>query len=119
MARHEFEKCQAAKQRKDNRAEETFPGFFRADVRNHQMPPNHAAGQIRAHVREFGDRDQVQHIKLSGELAGAQARRQIHDLGDEIKKPKHIKQAEQGVSHRLQRLVIAQARKHLSSKNCK
>src|SRR6202008_3250164 len=39
------------------------------------------------------------------------------DLGDEIKKPKHIKQAEQGVRHSLQRLIVAKPSKHLASEN--
>jgi hypothetical protein len=58
------------------------------------MAANRAAGQIGAHVGEFCDRNQVQDIELSCEHAIAQGRRQINDLGDEIKKPKHIKQAE-------------------------
>jgi hypothetical protein len=32
------------------------------------MPSDRAAGQIRAHVGKFCDRDQVQDIKLSGKL---------------------------------------------------
>ena len=58
---------------------------------------------------EFCDRDQIQNIKLPGHCARARTRREIDDLGDEIEKPEHVKQAEQGVSHGLQRLVIAQA----------
>src|SRR6476646_8773214 len=116
MARHEFVKSEAAKQRKDNSAEKTFPGFLRADVRHHQMPPNRAARQIRAHVREFGDGDQIQHVELTGELATARTRSEIHNFGDEIEKPKHVEQTEQCVSHRLQGLVVPQSRKHLPSK---
>ena len=73
------------------------------------MPPNHAARQIRTHVREFGDGDQIQHVELAGELAAARARSEINNFSDEIEKPKDVEQAEQGVSHRLQRLVITQA----------
>src|SRR4030095_1313147 len=54
MPRHEFVKRQTAKRRKDNSAEKTFPGFLRADVRHHQMPPHRAARPIRTHGREFG-----------------------------------------------------------------
>src|SRR5258707_15420668 len=113
MARHEFVKCEAAKQRKGNSAEKTFPRFFRADVRHHQMPPNRAARQIRAHVREFGDGDQIQHVELAGELAAARTRSEINNFSDEIEKPKDVEQAEQGVGHRLQRLVITQPSEHL------
>src|SRR6266436_6320642 len=113
MARHEFVKSEAAKQRKDNSAEKTFPCFLRADVRHHQMPPSHAARQIRTHVREFRDCDQIQYVELAGDLAAARARSEIHNFSDEIKKPKDVEQAEQGVSHRLQRLVIAQPCEHL------
>src|SRR6266704_6617759 len=81
------------------------------------MPANRAAGQIRAHVAEFCDRDQIQDIELSCEHATARARRKIDDLRDEIKKPKHVEQTEQGVSHRLQRFVMAQAREHLPREN--
>ena len=76
MARHEFVKSETAKQREDNSAEKTFPGFLRADVRHHQMPPNHAARQIRAHVREFGDGDQIQHVELAGD-AGRRCERGV------------------------------------------
>src|SRR6476646_5803294 len=113
MARHEFVKSEAAKQRKDNSAEKTFPGFLRANVRHHQMPPNRAARQIRAHVREFGDGDQIQHVELAGELAAARTRSEINNFSDEIEKPKNVEQAEQGVGHRLQRLVITQPSEHL------
>ena len=115
MARHEFVKSEAAKQRKDNSAEKTFPGFLRADVRHHQMPPSHAARQIRTHVRELGDGDQIQHVELAGDLAAARARSEIHNFSDEIKKPKDVEQAEQGVGHRLEGLVVPQPCKHLPS----
>src|SRR6266540_6034805 len=118
MARHEFVKSQAAKQRKDNSAEKTFPGFLRTDVRHHQMPPNRAPRQIRPHVRKLRDRDQIQYIELAGELAAARTRSEIHNFGDEIVKPKHVEQTEQCVSHRLQRLVIPKPRKHLPSEYC-
>src|SRR5437773_9544478 len=114
MARHEFVKSEAAKQRKDNSAEKTFPGFLRADVRHHQMPPNQAARQIRAHVPEFGDGDQIQHVELADDLTAARAWSEIHNISDEIKKPKDVEQAEQGAGHRLQRLVITQPCEHLS-----
>src|SRR5207247_10562754 len=106
-----------AKQRKTERAEKSFPRFFRADLRNHEMPANRAAGQVCPHVAEFCDRNQIQDIELSCEHATARARRKIDDLRDEIKKPKHVEQTEQGVSHRLQRFVMAQAREHLSREN--
>src|SRR4029077_18645646 len=114
MARYELVKPEAAKQRQDNSAEKTFPGFLRADVRHHQMPPKRAARQIRAHIREFGDCDQIQYVELAGDLAAARARSEIHNFSDKIKKPKDVEQAEQCVSHRLQRLVITQPCEHLS-----
>src|SRR5262249_56515024 len=114
MSWHQFVKSQAAKQREDNRAEKTLPGFFPTDVGHHQMPSNYTPRQICAHVRELGDRDQVQHIELPGELSAARTRSEIHNLGDEIEKPKHIEQTEQRVSHSLQGLVVPQPRKHLS-----
>jgi hypothetical protein len=79
------------------------------------MPPNRAPGQIRTHVREFGDGNQIQHVELAGKLAAAGTRSEINNFGDEIVKPKHVEQAEQSVSHRLQRLVISKPRKHLAS----
>src|SRR6476469_8775854 len=114
MARHKFVKREAAKQRQDNSAEKTFPGFLRADVRHHQMPSKRAACQIRTHVREFGDGDQIQYVELAGDLAAARARSEIHNFSDEIKKPKNVEQAKQCVSHRLQRFVITQPCEHLS-----
>src|SRR6266481_9334878 len=115
MARHEFVKRQAAKQRKDNGAEKTFPGFLRTDVWHHQMPPNRAPRQIRTHVRKLRDRDQIQYVELAGDLAAAGTRSEIHNFGDEIVKPKHVEQTKQRVSHRLQRLVVPKPRKHLPS----
>ncbi len=56
-------------------------------------------------------------IKLTCDRAGARARRQVNNFGDEIEKPQHIEQAKQCVSHRLQRLVVPQPRKHLPRKN--
>jgi len=38
------DECQAAQQRKNNRAEKTFPRFLAANVRDHQVPSNDAAG---------------------------------------------------------------------------
>src|SRR5215211_1324367 len=106
MAGHEFVKSEAAKQRKDNRAEKTFPRFLRADVRYHQMPPNRVARQIGTHVRELRDGDYIQHIELTGDLAAGGARSEINNFGDEIEKPKDVEQAEQSIGHRLQRLVV-------------
>src|SRR5215510_348602 len=113
MSRHEFVEGEAAKQREDNRAEKAFPRFLRTDVRHHQMPPNRAARQIRTHVRELRDRDQVQYVELPGELAAARTRSEIYNFGDEIEKPKHVEQTEQCVSHRLQGLIVPQSCKHL------
>src|SRR5438309_5248449 len=81
------------------------------------MPPDRTAGQVRSHVCKFCDRDQIEDVKLSRELAAARTRGQINNFGDEIIKPKNIKQTEQRVSHRLQRFVMSQSRKHLSSEN--
>ncbi len=77
------------------------------------MPPDRAPGKIRAHIAELRDCDQIEAIKLSGHDSRARPRRQIENFGGEIEKPKHIKQPEQRVSHRLQRLVVSQSRKHL------
>src|ERR1044072_7625596 len=113
MARHKFVKNQAAKQREDNCAEKTFPCFFSTDVRHHQMPPYHAARQVRAHVRKLGDCDQIQHVELAGEVTVARTRSEIHNFGDEIEKPKHVEQTEECVCHGLQRLIIPKPGKHL------
>src|SRR3954451_17881456 len=113
MAGDWFVKRETAKQRKHEGAKKTFPGLLRANVRHHQMPPNRAPSQIRAHVREFSDRNQVQHVELAGELAAARPRSEIHNFSDEIVKPKHVEHAEQCVSHRLQRLVVSKPGKHL------
>src|SRR5215475_9194418 len=115
MAGHEFVKSEAAKQREHNRAKKTFPRFLPADVRHHQMPPNHASCQIRAHVRELGDCDQIQDIELACEMAVARTRSEINNFGDEIEEPKHVEQTEQCVSHRLQWLVVPKPLKHLPS----
>src|ERR1700751_4910680 len=114
MARHQLVKGEAAKQCKRNRAEKTFPRLLPTAVRHHEMPSKRAAGQIRPHVRKLGDRDQIQDIKLTGELTAARTRSDIHNFGYEIEKPKHVEQAKQCVSHRLQRLVIPKSREHLS-----
>src|SRR2546428_12621879 len=114
MSRHELEQDQAAKERKPERTKEAFPGFFRADVRDHLVAADRAAGQIRAHVAELRHRDQIQDIKLSGYRTGARARREIKNFRREIEQPKHVKQTEERVSHRLQRLVVPQSLKHLS-----
>jgi hypothetical protein len=73
MARHQFEQRQAAEQSKNNRAEETFPRLLPANVRDHQMPSDGTASQIGSHVGKFCDRDQIQDIKLSGQLACARS----------------------------------------------
>src|SRR6516225_9428174 len=115
MARHQFVKCKAAKQRKHNRAEKTFPRLLPTDVRHHQMPPNRAPRQIRAHVRKLGNRDQVQHIKLTGELTAARTWSEVYNFSDEIEEPKDIQQTEQRVGHRLQGLVVSKSLEHLPS----
>src|SRR3954453_18903807 len=94
MTWHKLVKCEAAKQREDDSAEKTFPGFFPADVRHHQVPPDDAPSQIRAHVGELGARNQIQHVKLAGKLPGAGTRSEIHNFGDKIVKPKHVEQTE-------------------------
>ena len=58
------------------------------------MPADRAAGQIRTHVGKFRDRNQVQDVKLSREMAVAGSRSQINNLRDEIIEPKNIKQTE-------------------------
>ena len=117
MAGHQFVKCQAAHQRENNRTKKTFPSLLPADVWHHEMPPDHAAGQVRAHVREFRDRDQIQHVELSRELVCARTRSEINDLGNEIEKPKHVQQTEQCIGHRLQRLIVPQTGEHLPSEH--
>ena len=77
------------------------------------MLAERAPGQIRAHIAELRDRDEVETIKLSADHAAARARSEIQDFGGEIEEPQHVKQPEQRVSHRLQRLVVSQSREHL------
>ena len=81
------------------------------------MASDRAACQIRTHVGKFRDGDQIQDVKLPRQMASARSRSQINNLGDEIIEPKNVKQTEQGVSHCLQRFVVTQPRKHLSSEN--
>src|SRR5438094_2855853 len=84
---------------------------------NHEMPPNRAACEVRAHIGKLCDRDQIQDVKLPSQLACARTRSQINDFGDEIVEPKDVKQTKQRVGHRLQWLIVAQTRKHLSPKD--
>src|ERR1051325_2818874 len=117
MAGHKFVKGETAKQGETNRAEKTFPRFFPADVRHHQMPSNYAPGQVCAHIGEFGDGNQIQNVELAGKMAVGRTRSEIHNLRDEIVKPEHVQQPEQRVSHGLQRFVIPKSREHLPSKD--
>src|SRR6202011_371240 len=117
MTGHQFEKSQAAEKSKSERAEKSFPCFFGADLRAHQMSADCAAGQVRAHIAEFRDRDQIQNIKLSGDRSPDRSRSEVKYFGREIKKPEHIEQTEQRVSHRLQRLSVPQSREHLPAEN--
>ena len=94
MPGHQLEQHQTAQERKNKRAKKSFPGFFCADVRAHQMPTERTARQIRAHVAELRHRDQIQNVKLAGHDAIGRARRKIKDLGDEIEQPEHVKQTE-------------------------
>src|SRR5204862_1635953 len=68
-------------------------------------------------IAELRDRDEVETIKLSADHAVARARSEIKDFGSEIEKPQHVKQPEQRVSHRLQRLIVSQSGKHLPGKH--
>src|SRR6266516_5731340 len=47
-------------------------------------------------------------------MARARSGRKINNFCNEIVEPENVKQTEQGVSHRLQRLVVPKARKELS-----
>src|ERR1700719_5224804 len=114
MPWHYFEQHQAAKERKNERSEKPFPRFLRADVGTHQVSTDCAAGQIGTHVAELGDRDQIQNVKLSRHDSVSPARSKIKDFRNEVEKPQDIKQPEYGVGHRLQRLVVAKPREHLS-----
>src|SRR6202011_4349956 len=95
----------------------SFPRFFGADVRNHEMTSHRAAGQVRAHVAEFCHRDQVETVKLSGDRSGARARSEIKNFRVEIEEPENVEQTKQRIGHRLQRLVLAQSGKHLPRKH--
>ena len=81
------------------------------------MPADQAPGQIRAHVAEFGDGDQIQDIKLPTDDSARCAGRKIKNFRREIEKPKHVKQTEQRVSHRSQRFIMPQASEHLTSEH--
>src|SRR5207302_11439484 len=102
-----------AEKRKTERAEKTLPRFFRRDVRDERVSADEAAGDIRAHVAELRNHDQIEHIKMPGHVPGGVARKNIDDFRDEIEKPEHVEKSEGRVSHRLQRRIIARALEHL------
>ena len=60
---------------------------------------------------------QIKDVKLAGHRPIRRARRHVDDFGDEIEKPEHIKQPEERVGHRLQRLIVPQAVEHLPGEN--
>src|SRR5438270_6277285 len=117
MSGHQFKEGQATKKRQSQGAEKSLPRFIWADMRDHQVSPKRAACEIIAHVAEFGDRNQIKTIKLSGYDSRGRTRSEIKNFGGEIEKPQHVKQPEKCVSHRLQRLVLAKSGKHLARKN--
>ena len=117
VTRHQLEQDETAQKSKGERAEKSFPRLLCANLRHHQMPANRAASQIRAHVAELRDRNQIETIKLPRYNSAARSRREIENFGGKIEKPEHVKQSEQRVSHRLQRFVVPQTGKHLPAKH--
>src|SRR5436190_23434326 len=97
MNGHQLEHAPAGEKREGERSEKTFPGFLRADVRNELMTPNQAAGQIRAHIAELRDGDQIEDIKLARHSAGRGARHHVNDLGNKVVKPKDVEQSKDRV----------------------
>src|ERR1700682_3475820 len=113
MPRHQFPQTPARQQRKSQRAEKAFPGFLRADVRDHLVATDQATGQIRAHIAELRDRDEIQNVKLSRDRTRRGPWNHVDDFGDEIVEPENVKQPEDRVSHRPQRRVVAETVEHL------
>src|ERR1700730_2956217 len=81
------------------------------------MTPSQTAGQIRTHIAELGDGNKIENVELARDSATGQTRNYVNDFRDEVVKPEHVKQSEDGVSHRPQRCVIAQTLEHLPCEN--
>ena len=86
-------------------------------MRNHLVTADHAAGEIRAHVAELRDRDEIENVKLPSHRAGRRTRHDVNDLGDEIVKPEDVEQPKDRVGHRPQRRVIAKPVEHLAGEH--
>src|SRR5947208_11094629 len=95
MDGHQLEQHQTSEQRKTERAKESLPRFLGANVRNHEVTPDGAPGQIRAHVAEFCNRNQIEAVKLSGHQPSARSRSKIKNFRVEVEKPENVKQTEQ------------------------
>src|SRR5947208_16951371 len=81
------------------------------------MTPDQTAGHIRSHIAELRDRDAIEDVELPRYRSIQRARRHVDDLGNEIVKPKHVKESEERIRHGLERLIIAETGKHLPSEN--
>ena len=74
---------------------------------------NETAGEISSHVAEFGDDNEVEHVKMPGGLTCRQAWRHIDDFCDKIEKPEDVKESEQREGHAFKRRTIASDCEHL------
>src|SRR5436190_3228630 len=81
------------------------------------MTSSQTADQIRTHIAELSDRNKVENVELARDRASGRTRNYVNDFCDEIVKPEHVKEPEDGVSHCPQRCVIAQALEHLPGEN--
>src|SRR4051812_42678434 len=81
------------------------------------MSSDNASGQVCAHVTELSDGNKIEDVKLAGHCAVRRTRQDIHDLCDEVIKPKHIKKAEDRICHRAKRCIVPETFEHLSGKN--
>ena len=65
LHRHQGMEAVAGQQREGHRAAEALPGFARANVRDHLVPADEAAGQVSAHVAELRHGDEVELVILT------------------------------------------------------
>ncbi len=88
-AHHELQR-HADGQRRRDRAGETFPRLARADARDHLVPAEGGADDVRAHVGEFRHRQQVDEQEAVLRRAAGREGEQRHDVEQE----RHVEQAE-------------------------
>ena len=62
---------ESTQHRPDDRAEESLPGFARADVRDHLVFADQRPGYVGTHVGEFRDDEHEQKIETASRRAGA------------------------------------------------